>query len=68
MNNTITCTPLSGKDFEVSDNCKMFVMKVLWNAAVKAPQDSIEQQVLDEAHAIMSAVLYGKIIRVCTRA
>jgi len=59
---TIKYTPLSGPEQEISDDFIMHGMAAIWNARVRS--DSLKSQaLLDEAHRIMSALLYGTIKR-----
>jgi hypothetical protein len=55
---------LSGQEHKVSESFKLHGMSALWNAQKGIPtfHDS-NNRLLDEAHSIMSAVLYGTIKR-----
>ena len=59
----INYTVLSGKTFEVSEDFKTVGMSILWQAMINAKKDGspLAEKILEEAHAIMSAVLYGEI-------
>lgn len=59
----IKYTTLSGQEFEVSNDFRCFGMNVLWNAFMQAKEGTKQAQLLNEAHSIMSGVLYGKITK-----
>ena len=51
---------LTGKENKVTDKFKMFGLMALW-AAKENCKNPAQAKLLDEAHSIMSAVLYGEI-------
>ena len=63
----IKYTTLAGKEFEVSDEFQVRGMHVLWAAYEAAAHnyggDGQRAKMLNEAHGIMSAVLYGTITK-----
>ena len=61
----IKYTTLAGQTKEISQEFQQFGMKVLWNAYENARHDhmAVNTVLLNEAHGIMSAVLYGTITK-----
>ena len=58
----IKYTTLSGQEYEVSENFIMHGMSAIWNVQNRAQNPAIKE-LLDEAHRIMSGVIYGTITK-----
>lgn len=58
----IKYTTLSGQEYEVTEDFKALGMSALWQAYLNETNLKAKT-LLEEAHRIMSAVLYGKITK-----